>query len=74
MDGAFRVLGIDESCNTVLVRKSEKNRPFVENGHGWGALDLSEVLVTGSYERSTEPLHSIFLDYLSNCLLPSKAC
>jgi hypothetical protein len=72
MDGTCRDPGRDEKCNTVLVRKTEKKSSFVENGHRWGTLDLSEVPVTGSYECIIEPLHFIFLDYLSNCLLPSK--
>lgn len=38
MDGARREPGRYEKCNTVLVRKAEKKRSFVENGHRWGTL------------------------------------
>jgi hypothetical protein len=38
MDGACWERGRDEKCNTVLVRKTEKKRSFVENGHRWGTV------------------------------------
>jgi hypothetical protein len=38
MDGAHREPGRDVKCNTVLVRKTEKKRSFVENGNRWGTL------------------------------------
>jgi hypothetical protein len=38
VDGTCREPGRVEKCSTVLVRKTEKKRLFVENGHRLGTL------------------------------------